>query len=245
MASSIKPRYAQIADALLAQIRAGQFAVGDLLPTEAELCAHYASSRHTVREALRVLGQLGMVERRQGSGTRVRARQPPVQYNKSVQTIEDLLQYGSATQLAIRRARQIKLNRELARLLDAGVGAAAVHLSGMRFTPGVDAPFNLSEVYLLVRRGLDLAALLDPETAPDAILDVVNVHKLSRVEQRFSAINLGPAEARRLGVEPGTAALRAQRRYFDVDGRVIAASISLHASERFAYSSVLTRARRE
>src|SRR3546814_19168491 len=68
-----QPRYLEVADALLADIMAGQFPVGTMLPTEIELCGRFDVSRFTVREALRRLDEMGLVSRRQGSGPVVRS----------------------------------------------------------------------------------------------------------------------------------------------------------------------------
>ena len=65
------PLYRQIADALLSGIRDGLFPVGTLLPGELELIERFKSSRHTVREALRVLEDMGIVKRQRGRGTLV------------------------------------------------------------------------------------------------------------------------------------------------------------------------------
>ena len=62
-------RYRVIAGALQERIATGEFDVGHLLPTEAELCDEFRASRFTVREALRRLEDAGLVARRQGSGT--------------------------------------------------------------------------------------------------------------------------------------------------------------------------------
>ena len=53
--SSKVPLYRQISDALLAGIREGKFPVGTFLPGELELIDRFDASRHTIREALRVL----------------------------------------------------------------------------------------------------------------------------------------------------------------------------------------------
>jgi DNA-binding GntR family transcriptional regulator len=66
-------RYQQLADALATEIRVGRIGVGDLLPTEAELTRQFDVSRHTVREALRVLRSQGLITSRQGLGSRVRS----------------------------------------------------------------------------------------------------------------------------------------------------------------------------
>ena len=62
----------QVADALASEIRAGQLAAGDKLPTEATLVARFAVSRTVVREAISRLKSLGLVDSRQGSGAFVK-----------------------------------------------------------------------------------------------------------------------------------------------------------------------------
>lgn len=54
-------------------IETEQWKVGDKLPVESELSDALGVSRNTVREAVRVLAHVGMLETRQGDGTYVRA----------------------------------------------------------------------------------------------------------------------------------------------------------------------------
>ena len=61
-------RYQQIAEDLRAKIGRGELAAGRLLPSEAELAAAYAASRVTIRKALEVLREEGLVDSRQGFG---------------------------------------------------------------------------------------------------------------------------------------------------------------------------------
>ena len=53
--SGTGPRYRVIAEELLSAIRGGKLAVGTRMPGELELMKTYGVSRHTIREALRVL----------------------------------------------------------------------------------------------------------------------------------------------------------------------------------------------
>lgn len=64
-------RVAHVVDHLEQRIFSGEFKPGDLLPAERELSAELGVSRSVVREALGKLDSLGLVQRRQGSGTRV------------------------------------------------------------------------------------------------------------------------------------------------------------------------------
>ncbi len=63
--------YAHIARTLLEQIKMGDFRPGDRLPTERKLSQVMGVNRMTVRRALQVLEQQGLIIRRQGAGTYV------------------------------------------------------------------------------------------------------------------------------------------------------------------------------
>jgi GntR family transcriptional regulator len=72
-----RPMYQQIAEDLRAQIESGALAQGAQLPTELELRDRYASSRNTIRDAIKRLTSQGLVETRPGQGTFVTRRIDP------------------------------------------------------------------------------------------------------------------------------------------------------------------------
>jgi GntR family transcriptional regulator len=63
------PMYRQIAEDLREQIESGQLEPGQQLRTELELREHYNASRNTVRDAIKWLTNLGLVETKPGQGT--------------------------------------------------------------------------------------------------------------------------------------------------------------------------------
>jgi GntR family transcriptional regulator len=63
------PMYRQIAEDLRAQIESGRLEPGQQLLTEIELRERYGASRNTVRDAIKLLTALGLVETRPGQGT--------------------------------------------------------------------------------------------------------------------------------------------------------------------------------
>ncbi len=65
------PKYIQISDQLRDAIHAGDFNAGRLLPTEQQLTQRFCVSRQTIRQALSVLVKEGLIEKRQGSGSRL------------------------------------------------------------------------------------------------------------------------------------------------------------------------------
>jgi LacI family transcriptional regulator len=68
-----EPRHSTISRELLKEIAAGRYGPGARLPSEAQLCKRFGVSRPTVGRALRELQEQGLIDRRVGSGTYVRA----------------------------------------------------------------------------------------------------------------------------------------------------------------------------
>lgn len=67
-----QPKYLQVADILRKEIAEGVFRDGQTLMTEEELRFRFDVSRQTIRQAIALLEEDGLVDRRRGSGTYVR-----------------------------------------------------------------------------------------------------------------------------------------------------------------------------
>jgi GntR family transcriptional regulator len=65
----VNPIYRQIAEDLREQIESGELQPGEQLQTELELRKRYGASRNTVRDAIKWLMNLGLVETKPGQGT--------------------------------------------------------------------------------------------------------------------------------------------------------------------------------
>jgi GntR family transcriptional regulator len=72
-----EPLYRQIADDLRSKIESGELEQGSQLATEGELRDEYSASRNTVRDAIKWLTNLGLVETRPGQGTFVVEKATP------------------------------------------------------------------------------------------------------------------------------------------------------------------------
>ncbi len=76
-AESSSPRYRQIYNQLRLTLANREYVPGDKLPSENELVEQFGASRPTIGRALAQLENEGLVERRPGSGTFVRAHNRP------------------------------------------------------------------------------------------------------------------------------------------------------------------------
>ena len=104
-------RYRDIAAELQKEIRLGVHAVGELLPTETELMARYSASRQTVREALRIIIEQGLIIRRAGLGSVVIASEPPVLFTHSVKSLNEWLRYSNETYREVAGSGEIVADR--------------------------------------------------------------------------------------------------------------------------------------
>lgn len=96
---------------LRAQIESGRWRKDQRIPTEDQLTAQLGVGRNTVREAVRALVHIGMLEVRQGDGTYVRSQRDPSATMRRIDasTLRDLLEVRRA--LEVEAARLAALRR--------------------------------------------------------------------------------------------------------------------------------------
>ncbi|UNO40883.1 FadR/GntR family transcriptional regulator [Streptomyces sp. MST-110588] len=112
-----------VVDALRARLAAGDWKVGERIPTEHALAEQLQVGRNTVREAVRVLVHAGLLRSKQGEGTFVISTADPGDIMRAVQRagIRDVLELrialeAEAARLAARRHHPADLERMRAAL---------------------------------------------------------------------------------------------------------------------------------
>lgn len=100
--------YRQIEAIIREQILSGEYAGGDRLPTEEELCALYRVSRPTVRQALEELEAENLVRREQGRGTFVISPVGPQPPAPQPVFIDGLLEPPASVKIALQRTGTIR-----------------------------------------------------------------------------------------------------------------------------------------
>lgn len=233
------PLYARIEARLRDAIAAGRYPVGTLLPTEAELCQSLRVSRHTVREALRRLAEAGLVERRQGAGSVVLAREPRRGEVHAIPNIDGLMQYAADTRLRIEGCRLAPLTPEEAAQTLGVAGEAWLKIEGLRI--GQDGR-TLAVTQVLIAPRFEAIARDVPESGA--------IHKA--LEQRFGVevaevvqeISAGPMPAKVAAVlkrRPRDVGMFFMRRYLLTSGETLLVSRSWHPAARFIYGMRLRR----
>jgi GntR family transcriptional repressor for pyruvate dehydrogenase complex len=136
-AITVTRSYEGVVRQIAESIRNGQISSGERLPTERELSSTFGVSRGVIREAIKVLGALGLVEARQGSGIYVRNDVPTVtraftlSVSPDAESIERLFEFRRT--LEVETARLAALRRsddELAAIAAAAEATARALDSG-------------------------------------------------------------------------------------------------------------------
>ncbi|MFL7902866.1 GntR family transcriptional regulator [Azospirillum argentinense] len=235
------PLYQEIVRTLLEEIDAGAYAVGDRLPTEQELCSRFAVSRHTVREALRRLQEMGYILRRQGSGSVLAARRADGRFVNSISSLDELVQYATSTRLEILSVDRIIVEEELAGRLGCRPETQWFRISALRRTRETSEPFSYVEVYI------DAAfsdVVRNLEVVQYAIYTVLEQRYGVRIAEVMQDIEAAPASlnvASRLHVPPQSPILVITRRYFTEDGRLVEIAVNTHPGAGFRYTMALQR----
>ncbi|MEJ8822373.1 GntR family transcriptional regulator [Variovorax humicola] len=239
-----KATFANIARHLTEAITSGHFAVGTLLPTELELCKHYGTSRHTVRAALTELQQVGLVSRRKNVGTRVVSAKPRASFRPSLASVDDLVQFGAEHLRVVQSVGRTTATGNLASELGCTDGAPWLRVSSLRLIGDESAaPVGWTDVYIDPAY-TDIAELAkaSPDTLISSLIEERYDRHIAEIQQDVRAFTLQDRDmAAALQVEPGEPALKIVRRYFDADGEMFEASVTVHPADRFSVSMRLQR----
>jgi GntR family transcriptional regulator len=233
-------RYVQIVNVLKARIVSGLYPVGTLLPTEADFCAEFAVSRYTVREALRRLMALGLVSRRQGSGTIVERAEAKEGYQFTLRSLTELFQYALDTFFRVTAIDEVILDADIAAEVGGKRGSRWTMVTGLRSLSPEAKPFCLTKSYIP-----DRLAWIAPELPGCIGPFYAHIEKRANepiltAEQHMSAGRMTPEVATALGVGQDEVSLLMMRRYMSAKGTVIA-SFNWHNAAEFTYRMAIQR----
>ncbi|HEY8092760.1 MAG TPA: GntR family transcriptional regulator [Acidimicrobiales bacterium] len=208
-------RYREIADSIRSRVDDGELVAGRVLPSEAALSAEYQASRVTIRRALELLRDEGLLDARQGFGWFV-ARAPIRQSLGRLATLEDQL-----AELGIRPARQIlefafvAADDRLRRLLDVD---QVLRVRRLNLADG--EPFAIVTVWCPAALGEHLSRA-DVERSP--FYELLPV-PLGGATQTIAADAANADDAGLLGSPAGSPVLRCERITKTVEGRAVLVS---------------------
>jgi GntR family transcriptional regulator len=237
-------RYRDIAARLQKEIRLGRYPIGELLPTETELMARHSASRQTVREALRILMDQGLIVRRAGLGSVIIATEPPVLFTHSVKSLGEWLRYSNETYRDVVANRDIVADRKLAALLKCEPGKHWFLIEAIRRADQFAAPLGWTEIYVL-RKFAGVVKRSDHGRTPvhEQVARMFGqTTEYAQMEIFARAMPAGLAKA--LKVKAGSPALTVVRRYYGVREELFEVTVTTHPEGRYTYSMDMQRSLR-
>ena len=208
-ASGRSIRYRDIADAVRSRVESGQYGSGQVLPSEAALSREFDASRVTVRKALELLRDDGLLSSRQGAGWFV-AVDPLRQSLGRLGTIE--AQLDASNRSSERRIHSFGFTTAPAWVAKV-LGAPDVLEVGRRNLAD-GRPFARVTVWVPTRVGQHLSRA-QVEASP--FYEVIDV-ALGGATQTIGAAVIDDADAELLEVPAGSPVLVCRRVTSDADG---------------------------
>ncbi|MFK5979998.1 MAG: GntR family transcriptional regulator [Rhizobiaceae bacterium] len=231
-----RPLYQVIAESLIEKIEQGNVAVGDLLPSEAQLCTEYGVSRHTVREAIRALAGLGLVDAQPGVGTKVISRKIG-SYVQTLKEISDLTDYVSETKRRV-LLTETRLASDVQVELPGEKDTPWKMFEAVRYMTNTDLVIAWTQVFVLPKYGDVLEHVTDNVLVYSLIEKKYGI-RTEKLRQSIAAIATPKDAAIHLGIEAGTPALGILREYISADNQVYEVSWSIHPQERYQHKMEL------
>lgn len=232
--SSPVPLYVQVAEQFEAAIRAGDIAPGDRIDNEVSLAHDLGLSRPTMRQAIQLLVDKGMLVRKRGVGTQV-------VHGKVLRSLEltslydDLVHAGEQPRTEILELGRQPAGQGVAHELQVDVGETVWSLERLRYIG--EEPLALMRNYLPLAT-LDLSAV-DLE-AQGLYGSLRSAGVLMRVaKQRVGARRASAAEATLLREKRGCPLLTMQRTAYDDAGRAVEFGRHVYRPDLYAFELTL------
>lgn len=230
-------RYGALAAAIRQRVVDGEWAPGAALPAETSLAAEHGVALGTLRRALQLLADDGLIERRHGKGTFVRG-------GLSAAPMLRFFRFGTGSgevpQSRILSRQPVAASAEVARRLGIARGEPVLRLQRLRSLGG--QPRLVEEIWLPLPLFQPLADL-----APAAWGDLLYplfVQRcgvaVSRATDEIGFAPLGAGHARALGLAAGHPGVTVTRQAFDLGGRCVELRVTRGDAFAFHYSVTIT-----
>ena len=214
---SYEPAYAQLVNILRQQIATGTLRPGDQLPSESQLCKLYHVSPMTVRRAINILVDQGVISTAPGSGTFVKA----VGLGTATFDLQELQTLFSDKRASVKllEARIALADERVARKLAIPVGKRVIYLRRLLSRNG--DPMFYHREYLVYDPTRPLVEAEMEVTSLQGLFEGAGGSVLKHGELTIEATVLNEEEARVLLVSASTAALCLEHVFYDLDNQPI------------------------
>lgn len=228
------PAYVRLRDTLAARIANGEWTAQQPIPSEVRLAREYGLSVGTVRKGVDGLVREGLLERRQGSGTFVRAPSFDATLFRFFQ-----LRESDGTQLSIPTSKLIL--RSLAKAPEPAAQALGTSevIKIIRLRSLSDLPVLFEEIYIPAAKFSGFETLPEPSLGP-LLYPLYFEHFDVLVKRAADDLSFGWASepvAQQLRLEVGDPLAVICRTAFDIEDNPVEWRIAQGSAARFQYRS--------
>ncbi|MGQ9681613.1 MAG: GntR family transcriptional regulator [Anaerolineae bacterium] len=228
-----QPLYAQIAESIARRIRSGELAVGDQLPSERELSEELKVSRMTLRQALALLRDQGLIDGQHGRGNFVSGPRFEQPVDVLVGFTDNMVRRGVRPGARILSLQSRLADRAIARSLQVAVGEPIYGLHRVRLAD--DTPVALEHSYFPAQRCPNLYSFDLEKRSVYAVLAEEFGIKLGRARQSLEPTVARPDEADLLGVPEGAPLMLIERTSYDDQQRAVEYAKDLYRGDCFRF----------
>lgn len=234
--------YQVVVQALQKDIIQGIYPVGSQLPSEAQLVERFGVSRHTIREAIRVLREMRLVNSRQGFGTVVESLGRDQGYVHQVNQISDLFPVNVRSVYKVAGSPLAPLPDWAMVFPEIDSTSRWLYVSGERYYENTDAPFNEVDVFVAERfAGVGRAISADAGPLYEA-LEILYAEPIGEVNQMISGFVADDTFGSRIGLSEGQAGLVVRRAFrLASDNSIALISFNRFGIDDYSFSMTLHR----
>jgi DNA-binding GntR family transcriptional regulator len=194
-------------------------------------------SRHTVREAVRKLCDMGLVSRHQGVGTLIRAARSDRQYSASLSSLRDLMAYTQQTRLQVLGSRHVTADAALAAQLGCNEGEPWVEFDTCRSNIEGGEPIVHMRVFVRPESEGMRQELESGEAWVFGLVEKYGGERILEAQQVVGAVAVPARSAKLLGVKSGSPGLLVRRFYLGRNKRLLSVSLNIYPPGRFEFTT--------
>lgn len=207
---SFEPAYAQLANLLRRQIATGVYGPEDKLPPESVLCKKYKVSSMTVRRAINILSDQGVVDTVQGLGTFVK----PLNLGSTAFRLDDVLfSDPDRVRIQLLSVRIVRANERISGKLLLQDGEKTMHLRRLLFLD--EEPAYYHQEYMIYDPALPIVESEMEVTSLQGLFQGVGNKLIRRGEMSVDAVLMSEEESRLLETDHPAAALSLEHIFYD------------------------------
>ena len=225
------PLYEQLMNEVERKIREGYYKPGDKIATEAEMAKEFGVSLITVRKAVSLLMEKGLVIKKQGKGTFV--TKPKYARNmRNLQSFSEMCeQMGVKPGGKMLENRLVPADGKIAASLGVEQGSRVVYIERLRYAD--QEPVVIEKNYFSLKYASLLEEVFD-DTSLFHFLREKNGIRVSSSEKMIELCRATQEEAKLLGVKKGDYLLFVRSTAYDGQGEPLYAGVQIITGDRFS-----------